>query len=44
MIYVCEPQLGEEEIQNVVEALKKNQISGTFGSYIGEFEEKFSSY
>jgi len=44
MIYVCEPSLGEEELQNVIEALKDNQISGTFGKYIGEFERKFSSY
>lgn len=44
MIYVCEPALGEEEIQNVLKALKDNQISGSFGEYIEEFERKFSSY
>ncbi|MFW9973452.1 MAG: DegT/DnrJ/EryC1/StrS family aminotransferase, partial [Candidatus Odinarchaeota archaeon] len=44
MIYVCEPMLGEEEIQNVMAAIKNNQISGTFGKYIDEFERKFSKY
>ncbi|MFQ5866782.1 MAG: DegT/DnrJ/EryC1/StrS family aminotransferase [bacterium] len=44
MIPVCAPLLGEEEIQNVMKALKNNQISGTFGEYIDEFEKKFSEY
>jgi perosamine synthetase len=44
MIYVCEPLLGKKEIQNVIEALKDNQISGTFGKYIDELEKRFSRY
>jgi perosamine synthetase len=44
MIPVFEPLLGEEEIENVMKALRNNEISGTCGKYIDEFEKKFSQY
>ncbi|MDP8244105.1 MAG: DegT/DnrJ/EryC1/StrS family aminotransferase [Candidatus Hinthialibacter antarcticus] len=44
MIPVFEPIIGEEEILNVVDALKKGEISGTFGSYIQTFEREFAAY
>ena len=44
MIQVCEPAIGKEEIENVMDALKSNEISGSFGKYIGQFEKNFSRY
>lgn len=44
MIPVFEPIIGKEEIDLVVEALKRGEISGTFGKSIREFEEKFAEY
>ena len=43
MIPVCEPLIGDKELKNVVDCIKTNWISSK-GKYIGEFEEKFSSY
>ena len=43
-IPVCEPSIGEEEIQNVLHCLRTTQISGWAGEYITEFEQKFSAY
>lgn len=44
MIPVFEPVIGREEINAVVDALKKGEISGTYGKYIPEFEQKFAQY
>jgi len=44
MIHVCEPAIGKEEIENVMDALKSNEISGSFGKYIDQFENDFSRY
>ena len=44
MIPVFEPVLGQEEIDAVVLALKKGEISGTFSPAIEEFESKFADY
>jgi len=43
MIPVCEPKLGEKELENVIDCIKINWISSK-GKYITEFEEKFSRY
>jgi perosamine synthetase len=43
-IPVHQPELGEEEIDAVVAALRRGEISGTFGKAIPEFEEKFAAY
>ena len=44
MIRVSEPIIGKEEISNVIEALKKGEISGSFGGFIPKFEENFANY
>ncbi len=44
MIPVFEPEYDENEINLVVDALKRGEISGTFGKYIEEFENKFAAY
>lgn len=44
MILVCEPTLGEEELNNVIDAVGSGFISGTGGKYIEEFEKKFAKY
>lgn len=44
MIPVFEPEIGEEEINAVVAALRKGEISGTFGDSIPSFEKKFAAY
>ncbi len=44
MIPVFEPIIGDEEIELVTDALKKGEISGSFGNYIPEFEKKFAEY
>ena len=43
MIPVAEPCLGEEELKNVVEAVKSGWISSK-GKYIEEFEREFAKY
>lgn len=42
MIPVFEPAVGQEEIEAVVDALRKGEISGTFGRYLPEFEQRFA--
>lgn len=42
-IPVAEPDIGEFELKNVVEAVKSGWVSSK-GSFIDEFEEKFSKY
>ena len=44
MIPVFEPQIGKAEINAVVDALKKGEISGSFGNYIPEFEKTFAKF
>ncbi len=44
MIPVFEPIIGEEEINAVVAALQRGEISGTFGETIQQFEQKFAKY
>ncbi len=43
MIKISEPYIGEEELKNVIDAVKSGWISSK-GSYITEFEEKFAGY
>jgi len=43
-IPVFEPIIGDDEIAAVVEALRRGEISGTFGKTIPEFEEKFAAF
>ena len=44
MIPVFEPQIGEDEIQAVVAAMRRGEISGTFGEEIPRLESEFASY
>lgn len=44
MIPVYEPVIGEEEINAVVAALRRGEISGTFGTSIPQFEQEFATY
>lgn len=44
MIPVFEPDIGEEEIQAVVAALRRGEISGSFGTAFAEFEREFAAY
>jgi perosamine synthetase len=44
MIPVFEPEIGEEEIAAVVAAIRRGEISGSFGKAIVEFEEGFAAY
>ncbi|MFX1299158.1 MAG: DegT/DnrJ/EryC1/StrS family aminotransferase, partial [Promethearchaeota archaeon] len=43
MIPVSEPNLGEEELENVIEAIKSGWISSK-GKFIEEFENNFANY
>jgi perosamine synthetase len=44
MIRVCEPEIGKEELDNAMDAVKTGMVSGTVKGYIGEFEKGFSGY
>ncbi len=44
MIPVFEPSIGKEEIEAVVDALQKGEISGSFGDYIPRFEKEFAAF
>ncbi len=44
MIPVFEPVIGEEEIDAVVAALRRGEISGTFGRALEEFEQEFAAF
>ena len=44
MIPVFEPDIGEEEIAAVADAIRRGEISGSFGESIGRFEESFAHY
>jgi len=43
MIPIAEPSLGEEELKNILEAVKSGWISSK-GTFVEEFEENFSNY
>ena len=44
MIPVYVPVIGKEEVNFVNDALKKGQLSGTYGDYITNFEKEFAAY
>src|ERR1044072_8465866 len=44
MIEVFDPVIGEEEIEAVVAALGRGEVSGSFGESIPRFEEEFAAY
>jgi perosamine synthetase len=44
MIPVFEPDIGDGEIESVMAALKRGEISGSFGTAIPEFERSFAAY
>jgi perosamine synthetase len=44
MVPVFDPYFGEQEIEAVVAALRRGEISGTFGSSIPDFEQAFADY
>jgi perosamine synthetase len=44
MIAVFEPVIGDEEIANVTDALRKGELSGTFGHYLETFEKEFAEF
>ena len=44
MIPVFEPDIGDGEIEGVMAALKRGEISGSFGTAIPEFERLFADY
>jgi len=44
MIPVFEPDIGDAEIEAVLAALKRGEISGSFGEAIPAFEEAFARY
>jgi perosamine synthetase len=44
VIPVFEPDIGEAEIAAVVRALRRGEISGSFGSALKEFEERFAAF
>lgn len=44
MIPVFEPEIGEQEIELVVDALRKGEISGSFGEYLPKFESEFAKF
>jgi perosamine synthetase len=44
VIPVFDPEIGEEEIAAVVGALRRKEISGSFGKPIQEFEQSFANF
>jgi perosamine synthetase len=44
MIPVFEPEIGDDEAEAVLAALKRGEISGSFGGTIPEFERLFAAY
>jgi len=44
MIPVFEPDIGDSEIEEVLAALKRGEISGSFGEAIPAFEQAFARY
>lgn len=44
MIHVFEPELGDEEAEAVADAVRRGEISGSFGDTIPSFEREFAEY
>jgi len=44
VVPVCEPFLGQEEADNVRDAVASGWISGYRGKYLDEFEQRFAEY
>lgn len=44
MIPVFEPVIGEDEINGVVAALRRGEISGNFGKALDQFEKEFAAF
>jgi perosamine synthetase len=44
MIPVFDPVIEDDDIEAVVEALRKGEVSGTYGDSIKEFENEFANY
>ena len=44
MIPVSQPVIGEEELAFVSDALRKGELSGTFGHYLENFEKEFAAF
>jgi perosamine synthetase len=44
VIPVFEPTLTEEDVAAVVAALRRGEISGSFGEALGQFESEFAAY
>ncbi len=44
VIPVFQPEINKKDIKFVVDALRKGEISGNFGSYLNSFEEEFATY
>ena len=44
MIPTFEPEIGEDDIEAVVAALRRGEISGSFGDTISLFEQEFAAY
>lgn len=44
MIYVCEPDITNKEIEYATKCIKEGFLSGTGGRFVREFEEKFSRF
>jgi perosamine synthetase len=44
MIPVFEPIIGEDEIEAVVAALRRGELSGLFGDSLARFEKEFAAY
>jgi perosamine synthetase len=44
MIPVFSPLIEADEITNVVDALKRGEVSGNFGIYLDRFESEFAAY
>ena len=41
---VYDPRIGDDEIQEVLSALRAGEISGTFGKALATFEREFAQY
>lgn len=44
MLPVFEPEIGEDEVRLVVDALRNGEISGSFGAYLPRFEDGFATF
>ena len=44
MIPVFEPVISQDDIDAVIAALQRGEVSGTFGQALSQFEQEFSAY